>query len=95
MAAVYLYHYYFAGIQKPVIIQAPDKRQARTFLQEFMRTDPVYCARTDADIIGETVVEPVTGISERVIDGKKYLWAGIGHGIDGWLPETAFKDQKI
>lgn len=91
MPLVALYSYYFKGIKKPVIIQACNKEQARIYLRDFMREDPDYYTKTEEDIYSETVAEPVTGISERIIQGKKYLWAGLAYGQNGWVTEEEFK----
>lgn len=92
MTEVFLYHYYFDGIDKPVIIQAADKAHARMLLPSVLESNDRLLGKTVEDIIAETVSSPVTGISHAEIDGIKHLWAAPGHGQNGWIPEENYNE---
>lgn len=92
MMQVWLYHYYFDGVAKPVIIQALNKQQARSLLVTPVNGKTnIPDGKTVNDIVQESVSQAVTGISERFVNGKKYLWAGIGHGDNGWVKAEDYK----
>lgn len=85
MPDVLLYHYYFIGIEKPLVIQATCRDEARRLILGSINGSDAYAGKTEDDIIKETISEPVTGITKRIIDGKTFVWAG---QQTGWLPET-------
>lgn len=78
-----LYHYYFKGIPEPLIIQATNRAEARSMVVQAISLSEKHAGKTAGDIINETISEPVSGVSKRIIDGKSYVWAGQEHG---WQP---------
>lgn len=83
-----LYCYYFHGIEKPVVIEAYNKVQARDMMKTVMPTLPKEYK--ESIIVGETVKSPVYGVSEKTINGVRHLWAG----KHGWQPESKFSKSK-
>lgn len=81
MGNILLYHYYFEGIKQPLIIQSPDKSQARPLLPQAIQDNVLYRGKTTEDIISETVSEPVSGISMIMMGGVKHVW-----DTDRWVP---------
>lgn len=82
------YNYYFDGVEKPISIEARSKTEARNILRSIK---PKLSDRYNAPIVGETVVIPLRGVSEKVIKGVKYIWVGEDKTQGGWLSETAYK----
>jgi hypothetical protein len=83
------YNYYYYGVDKPVIIEARSKAEARDILKSInARLSNKY---SESKIIGESVVIPLRGVSEKVVKGVKYIWVGEDKAQGGWLSETAYK----
>lgn len=91
MPDILFYNYYFDGIEKPLSIQASNQDEARMLLPAAIPLSPLHKDKTANDIIGQTVTEPVTGVSKRVLDGKTYVWAG---QEKGWEPEPIQQPGK-
>jgi hypothetical protein len=45
----------------------------------------------ESKIVGETVVIPLKGVSEKVVKGVKYIWVGLSKSPNGWLTEYEYK----
>lgn len=82
------YNYYFHGVEKPLSIEARSKAEARDIMRSIK---PKLSNRYNAPIVGETVVIPLRGVSEKVIKGIKYIWVGEDKAQGGWLSESAYK----
>lgn len=83
------YNYYFQNIEKPIIIEAKTKYEARRILQNIVhRLSDQY---KNAKIVGESVTMPLRGVSEKVVKGVKYIWVGEDKSDTGWLTEYDFK----
>jgi hypothetical protein len=83
------YNYYYYGVDKPVTIEARSKAEARDILSSIQgKLSQKYL---DSKIIGESVVIPLRGVSEKVIKGVKYIWVGEDKAQGGWLSENAYK----
>ena len=85
------YNYYFFGVEKPITIEARNKQEARLIMQDIIsKLSDKY---RESKIVGETIVIPLLGVSEKEIKGVKYIWVGLEKSRNGWLPEQEFKRQ--
>ena len=83
------YNYYFYGVEKPITIEAWSKAEAREKMKSIItQLSPSYA---ESKIIGETVIIPLMGVSEKVIKGVKYIWVGLNKSRNGWLPESDYR----
>jgi hypothetical protein len=83
------YNYYFHGIEKPLSIEAHSKDEAREVMKSIMpQLSDKY---RNSKVIGETVVIPLLGVSEKVVKGVKYIWVGTDKSPNGWLTEYEYK----
>lgn len=83
------YNYYFLGHEKPLTIEARSKHEARNIMRGIHhKLSPKY---NQSKIVGETVVIPLKGISEKVVKGVKYIWVGEDKSPNGWITEAEFK----
>lgn len=88
---VRLYNYYFLGIDKPVMIQAYNRDEARNLIRAVQLNLPeIYKGKK---IIGETVVVPAFGVTERVHNGKVLVWVGMDFSKNGWMEKDAFRKK--
>ena len=44
----------------------------------------------ESKIVGETIVIPLKGVSEKVVKGIKYIWVGEQKSRNGWLTEEQY-----
>lgn len=83
------YNYYFFGVEKPLTIEAYTKEEARDIMKSIMpKLSDKY---RESKIIGETVVIPLRGVSEKVIKGTKYIWVGLDKTQNGWMEEQRYR----
>ena len=83
------YNYYFHEVETPIIIEAYNKHEAREILKELVhKLSDKY---KNSKIVGETVVIPLRGVSEKVVKGVKYIWVGEDKSHNGWLTEDEYK----
>lgn len=83
------YNYYFLEVDKPIIIEARSKSEAREILKSIKaKLSDKY---NESRIIGESVTIPLRGVSEKVVKGVKYIWVGEDKAQGGWLSENAYK----
>ncbi len=83
------YNYYFYDVEKPLIIEARSKDEAREIMDRILPTlSPKYRL---TKIIGESVVIPLLGVSEKVVKGVKYIWVGEAKSRNGWLTEYEYR----
>lgn len=83
------YNYYFYQIEKPISIEANNKADARVIMQNIMPTLPEKYR--NSKIVGETIVIPLKGVSEKVVNGVKYIWVGEQKSRNGWLTEEQYR----
>ena len=78
------YRYFFYEIEKPVTIEARNREDARAILRELIESLPKEYK--NSRIVGESVTIPLLGISEKKINGVKFIWVGerIKALTDGW-----------
>lgn len=83
------YHYYFRDIKKPITIEATNKQEARDCMRRIVsKLDEKY---QESKIIGETITIPLLGVSEKTVQGIKYIWVGFSKSANGWMEEKAYK----
>jgi hypothetical protein len=83
------YNYYFYQIEKPISIEAYNKADARVIMQNILPTLPEKYR--ESKIVGETIVIPLKGVSEKVVKGVKYIWVGQEKSRNGWLTEEQYR----
>lgn len=83
------YNYYFYQIEKPISIEATNKADARIIMQNILPTLPEKYR--ESKIVGETIVIPLKGVSEKVVKGVKYIWVGEQKSRNGWLTEEQYR----
>lgn len=83
------YNYYFDGIEKPLTIEAKTKEEAREIMKSIRpKLSDKY---RQSKVIGETIVIPLVGVSDKVVKGVRYIWVGENRTHGGWLSEEAYK----
>jgi uncharacterized protein (UPF0248 family) len=83
------YHYFFEGVEKPIIMEAESKSVADAMLEEFGRRigDEIPYHR----LVDVRIEMPITGISKRTRGGENFIWVGPKHSSDGWMLEAEFE----
>jgi hypothetical protein len=77
------YKYKFLGFEdKPVIIEAYNKLEARRKLVYFIQQHPEL---TNISVIGESLTLPIYGETTKNINDVKHVWIG-----NGWIPLDEF-----
>lgn len=82
------YCFYYEGIEKPVMIEARSKAEARKTLKNIRNSLPEYYQASF--VVGESVKSPVFGISEKTKNKVKYVWVGEKYAPDGWIEKNKF-----
>lgn len=83
------YNYYFEGIEKPITIEANSKNEARDIFRNIRpKLSDKY---RDSKVVGETIVIPLKGVSEKFVKGVRYVWVGMDKSKNGWLTEYEYK----
>ena len=86
-----IYHYYFAGSENPLNIEAYDRKEADVFLQFGLAQRGLY----DLIPINVKVSTPIFGETKKVEDGIEYIWAGFDYKPSGWMTMQEFKELDI
>ena len=85
------YKFFFTGKKKPVIIEAYNKVDAYSMLEQVKeKTDGIIMA----DLIDFKIEMPIKGISKRKRFGETYVWVGTEYTSDGWISEYEFNKKK-
>ena len=85
------YKFFFTGIKKPIIMEAYSRDQADEMLGLLPKKSGI---EIDMDRLEDVRIEmPLTGVSERIRFGKKYIWVGLTKSVDGWMAENEFKKK--
>jgi hypothetical protein len=83
------YNYYFFEVEQPLTIEARSKVEAREIINKLMpKLSDKY---RESKIVGETIVIPLKGVSEKFVNGVKYIWVGEDKSTSGWLNEDAYQ----
>jgi hypothetical protein len=83
------YNYYFDGLEKPITIEAYNKQEARLIFRNIR--EKLSDKYKHSKVVGETIVIPVRGISEKFVKGVRYVWVGLDKSKNGWLTEHEYK----
>lgn len=82
------YKYKFLGIdEEPVIVEAFNRRQARTLLRDFILMNPKY---QNIPIINESLSLPIVGETTKIINGLEHIWIG-----NGFIPMWEFEKLNL
>jgi hypothetical protein len=84
------YHYYYFGIETPIKIEARTKHDARKILDTIQSSLPEKYQ--NSKIVGESVVKPIRGISEKTTKGVRYIWVGEDRSKNGWMDEDSYAE---
>jgi hypothetical protein len=83
------YNYYFFEVEQPLTIEARSKVEARAIIDKLMPN--LSDKYRESKIVGETIVIPLKGVSEKVVRGVKFIWVGEDKSTNGWLNEDAYQ----
>jgi hypothetical protein len=83
------YNYYFFEVEQPLTIEARSKVEARAIIDKLMPN--LSDKYRESKIVGETIVIPLKGVSEKVVRGVKFIWVGEDKSTNGWLSEDAYQ----
>jgi hypothetical protein len=86
-----LYKYIFDGIDKPVIIQARNRNQAREAIRRYVAN--LATQYQSFKIVGESVSVPAKGVSKKSENNKNYIWVGESKSKDGWMEEKLYLEK--
>jgi hypothetical protein len=82
------YKFKIEGYEKnPIVIEAYNKKEARTKLFYFIEKNPQY---SGLKVINESLTLPVFGRTLKKIDGVEHIWVG-NITTSGWMPIEEFK----
>lgn len=84
------YKYKFHGFEKPVIVEAYNKIQARNMLKDFVRE---YPALHNTKVISESLSLPVTGETIKKVNGVDMVWVGAISPSSSWMPLSEYKKK--
>jgi len=82
------YCFYYEGVSVPVVIEAINKAQARHKLRSIRNTLPDQYITSR--VVGESVKSPVFGVSNKKLNGVRYIWVGHDYSETGWIEEKNF-----
>ena len=85
------YNYYFFEIETPITIEARNKQEAREIMKSI--SDKLSDKYKESKIVGETIIIPLLGVSEKTIKGVKYIWVGEQKSKSGWMQEGEYQRQ--
>lgn len=81
------YKYKFYGFDKPVVIEAYNKLEARQKLQYFFEKHPEYAT---VQIISESLSLPIFGETTKTINNIEHVWVG-NLTPSCWMPLEEYK----
>lgn len=88
-STIRIYSYFFYGIEKPIKIEAYNKQQSRQILEQIIPTLPMEYQQSK--VVGESVVVPLRGVTEKFVKGVKFIWVGTDKSANGWMSEREYK----
>lgn len=89
--SIRFYRYKFLGLDEPIEIEALNKKQARTILNETILLNPELHNRP---VIGESLSLPIFGETIKEIDGVDYVWVGFANTVDGWMKLEDYENAE-
>jgi hypothetical protein len=82
------YNFYFYEVEKPITIEARSKQESREIMKTIMpQLSDKY---RNSRVVGETIIIPLRGVSDKVVKGVRYIWVGEDKARGGWLSEDAY-----
>jgi len=81
------YKYKFLGYEKPLVIEAYNKLQARQTLSYFLEKNPQY---QGISVISESLSLPIFGETTKMIDNIEHVWVG-ELSYNNWMPLEEFE----
>jgi hypothetical protein len=83
------YKYKFSGVEKPVVIEAQNKFEARKQLMYYMQKFPQL---QNLQVISESLSLPIFGTTTKFINEIEYVWVN-NLTPNGWMELSEF--QKL
>lgn len=77
------YKYYFKGMDKPITMEAEDKKTADSMLVKLSINSKVRMKT--ADLIDVRIETPLFGITTKIRKDIEWVWVGKDKTSDGWL----------
>jgi len=77
------YKYFFRGLDKPIIMEAKDKRAADQMLVQLSLKSKVRIKTND--LIDVRIETPLFGITTKTRNKIEWVWVGKDKTSDGWL----------
>lgn len=77
------YKYYFRGLEKPLIMEAEDKKTADQMLVQLSIKSKVRMKT--ADLYDVRIETPLFGITTKIRNNTEWVWVGKDKTSDGWL----------
>lgn len=77
------YKYYFRGLDKPLTMEAEDKRTADQMLVQLSIKSKVRMKT--ADLIDVRIETPLFGITTKTRNNIEWVWVGKDKTSDGWI----------
>lgn len=84
---VIFYHYYYFGIEKPVVVEAKCRKEADKILSS-LNYDP-------GKAINLTLFKPIAGITNKTVNGICYIWVGLENSQNGWATLLEFNELNM
>ena len=88
MATTRFYKYYFKNLDKPLTMEAEDKRTADQMLVQLSIKSKVRMKT--ADLIDVRIETPLLGITTKTRNNIEWVWVGKDKTSDGWLEAEEF-----
>jgi hypothetical protein len=82
------YKYYFKNLDKPLIMEAEDKRTADRMLVQLSIKSKVRMKT--ADLIDVRIETPLFGVTTKIRNNIEWVWVGKDKTSDGWLEAEEF-----
>ena len=85
------YTYKFFGLeQRPVVIEAYNKIEARRKLAYIIEKNP---ALYNIPVVSESLTLPIWGETTKKINGIQHVWVGT-NSASGWMPLSDFQNMQ-
>ena len=82
-----LYHYRLKDIDKVITIECQDKVEARAWLLSIVNKNEEL---VDHPVVDEKIETPVSGVTEKTVEGKQFVWYSNGRN-EGWMPKETYE----
>lgn len=90
MEKIKFYKYFFKGIEKPVIMEAENRKMANDMLHQLGQSSQT---NIDMSLLEDIRIEvPILGVSKKKRKGIEMIWVGKENASDGWISKTEFTE---